>query len=106
MEREKFEKITLDLAQRLNLTVGINPMTNEKGIKINEIPTEYDVEFIKENRDEIIDILEQKELDEVEEKVELKISVDNKTYAALLNASKALDIEIEEYILHLIKQKS
>ena len=72
MEREKFKKVVLELKERLELEIGTNPLTKEEGIKINGLAGEYDILFIRENRDEIIKTL--KKLNSEKIKINIEIS--------------------------------
>lgn len=100
MEKEKFEKIVFDLEDRLELEIGINPITKEEGIKINGIPGDYDILFIRENRDEIIKILKKKN----NEKVNINLEISHFEYKKLLKIARQLNISIEDLIIREIRK--
>lgn len=100
MEREKFKKVVLELKERLDLEIGINPLTKEEGIKINGLAGEYDILFIKENRDEIIKTL--KELNS--EKIKINIEISKSDYEKLSKISEKLNITVEELIIKRISE--
>ena len=100
MEREKFKKVVLELKERLELEIGTNPLTKEEGIKINGLAGEYDILFIKENRDEIIKTL--KELNS--EKIKINIEISKSDYEKLSKISEKLNITVAELIIKRISE--
>lgn len=100
MEREKFKKVVLELKERLDLEIGINPLTKEEGIKINGLAGEYDILFIRENRDEIIKTL--KELNS--EKIKINIEISKSDYEKLSKISEKLNITVAELIIKRISE--
>jgi len=112
MEDERFKKIVKNLADNLKLEIGINPSTGEEGIKINEIPTEMDVEFIKLNKEKIILALKSLKEDEkaeskieVENEIEVKLLIKESVYKKLLKNSEEKNLNVEEYILSVLSEK-
>ncbi|MBP2025539.1 hypothetical protein [Peptoniphilus stercorisuis] len=100
MEREKFKKVVLELKERLELEIGTNPLTKEEGIKINGLAGEYDILFIRENRDEIIKTL--KKLNS--EKIKINIEISKSDYEKLSKISENLNITVEELIIRKISK--
>ncbi|RVU55751.1 hypothetical protein [Anaerosphaera multitolerans] len=101
MDEDRFKKVVINLTERLDLDVGINPETKEEGINIKNIPTSFDVEFIQEHKSKIIPII--KELKS--KHVQLNISLEEELYKGLLEKSEIRGEKIEDYIVEILKNE-
>ena len=103
MERKKLREVVINLNERIDLEVGINPMTNEEGIKINGLPNQYDIEFIENNRNEIIEILKEIEKESEIKKVEVKLNIPEEIFEELRKEAIEKEITLEKLIIKKIK---
>lgn len=103
MDRKKLREVVINLDERIDLEVGINPMTNEEGIKINGLPNEYDIEFIRNNRDDIIEILKELESEKEIKKIEVKVNFEEELFEKLRQEAIEKEITLEKLIIEKLK---
>lgn len=101
MEKDKFKEVVKNIKERIELEVGINPLTNEEGLKINGMANQYDIEFIENNRDKIIPILKEIEKEEIEleKKKEVKIRISEEIYNKLREEAIEKTMTLEQIIV-------
>lgn len=101
MEKDKFKEVVKNIKERIELEVGINPLTNEEGLKINGMANQYDIEFIENNRDKIIPILKEIEKEEIEleKKKEVKIRISEELYNKLREEAIEKTMTLEQIIV-------
>lgn len=100
MERERLIKIVEELKLRLGIKLGVNPDTKEEGVKIEEAPSTYDIEFIENNREQIIDILKN-EYGEIE----ITVKLEKNDYKKLSEEAKKNILTVEDYVKKIIFDK-
>ncbi|EFI41698.1 MULTISPECIES: hypothetical protein [Peptoniphilus] len=100
MERERLIKIVEELKLRLGIKLGVNPDTKEEGIKIEAVPSTYDIEFIENNREQIIDILKN-EYGEIE----ITVKLEKNDYKKLSEEAKKNILTVEDYVKKIIFDK-
>lgn len=105
MEKDKFKEVVKNIKERIELEVGINPLTNEEGLKINGMANQYDIEFIENNRDKIIPILKEIEKEEIEleKKKEVKIRLSEELYNKLREEAIEKTMTLEQIIVEKLK---
>ena len=103
MDRKQLREVVINLDERIDLEVGINPMTNEEGIKINGLPNEYDIEFIRNNRDDIIEILKELESEKEIKKIEVKVNFEEELFEKLRQEAIEKEITLEKLIIEKLK---
>lgn len=105
MEKKRLKVVVQNLIDRIDMELGINPMTNEEGIKINGIPNEYDLEFIENNREDIIVILKEIEEENNIEKIDIKLKIKKEDFAKLREEAINEKLTVEQVIMKKLNLK-
>ncbi len=103
MKKDKLREVIENINERIDLEIGINPMTNEEGIKINGIPNEFDIIFIEKNRNEIIEVLKEIKAEKEIKKVEIKLELEEEIFEKLRKEAIDLETTLEKLIISKIK---
>lgn len=103
MKKDKLREVIENINERIDLEIGINPMTNEEGIKINGIPNEFDIIFIEKNRNEIIEVLKDIKAEKEIKKVEIKLELEEEIFEKLRKEAIDLETTLEKLIISKIK---
>lgn len=103
MEIKKLREVVENMVERIDIELGINPMTNQEGIKINGLPTEYDIEFIENNRDEVIKILREIQIEKNIEKIAVTVNIPEELFQKLRKEAIDKELTVEKLILSKIE---
>ena len=104
MDSKKLREVVENMVERIDLELGVNPMTNQEGIKINGLPTEYDIEFIENNRDDIIAVLREIQLEESIDKYAVTVNIPEELFLKLRREAIEKETTVEKVILSKIEK--